>query len=92
VEQAVFFLSWRAEDIGGGKDQIMAILKKSGICDRTVDSEHMSLLQWTISIVRSEQDGVGVEVPCAHLTTQGISPHQDVDYPLGLAMPMLLFS
>jgi hypothetical protein len=64
---------------GCGNDQIMVLLKKSGIRDRTVASQHKSVLQCAINGVRGEQDGVDVEVPGAHATTQGVSPRRDVD-------------
>jgi len=52
------------------------LLKKNDICARTVASQHRSLLQWVIDAVGGEQDGVDVEVPRVHVTTQGVSPRR----------------
>jgi hypothetical protein len=55
VDEEVFLLSWRAEEIGGGKDQ------KSGIYDKAVASQHQSILQCAIDAVRGEQGAMDVE-------------------------------
>jgi hypothetical protein len=46
---------------------------------KAMASELRSMLRWSMKAMCEPQDVMAIEVPGTYFTTQGVSPHRDVD-------------